>query len=165
VTSQISRGTALAERVGNTSTISARLATYEQGLHLFATHPLFGIGVDQYNAVTSAESPTFVHGIPSVPFPHSSYVGILAEQGIVGFLPFVVLSYAVWPLVRSLRRRSFGDRDLALLTAAVAGASIAYLIMSLTLTMLPYEPSNAFFAAFLGIACGCLDLRAGGEEA
>jgi hypothetical protein len=31
--------------------------------------------------------------------------------------------------------------------------------MSLTLTMLPYEPSNAFFAAFLGMTVGRLDVR------
>jgi hypothetical protein len=37
---------------------------------------------------------------------------------------------------------------------------IAYLIMSLTLTMLPYEPSNAFFAAFLGAASARVDTLA-----
>jgi hypothetical protein len=39
----------------------------------------------------------------------------------------------------------------------VAGAAVGYLIMSLTLTLLPYEPPNAFFAAFLGGAAGHLD--------
>ena len=39
---------------------------------------------------------------------------------------------------------------MVFLTATVAGAALGYLIMSLTLTMLPYEPSNAFLAVFLG---------------
>jgi hypothetical protein len=43
------------------------------------------------------------------------------------------------------------------MTAAVVGSSLAYLIMSLTLTMLPYEPSNAFFAALIGAASERLD--------
>jgi hypothetical protein len=41
----------------------------------------------------------------------------------------------------------------------MAGAAAGYLIMSLTLTMLPYEPSNVFFAAFLGLTVGRLDVR------
>ena len=41
----------------------------------------------------------------------------------------------------------------------MAGAAAGYLIMSLTLTMLPYEPSNAFFAALLGVTVGRLDIR------
>jgi O-antigen ligase len=155
-TSSIQRNSPAAERLGNTSTISARLATYEQGLHMFATHPLFGVGVDQYNAVATAEPPRIVGGVASVPFPHSSYIGLLAEQGIVGFLPFLVLSFAIWPLLQSLRLAT-RRKELAVLTGVAAGASIAYLIMSLTLTMLPYEPSNAFFAALLGLTCGRLD--------
>ena len=154
--SALHRNSPAAERLGNTSNISARLATYEQGLHIFATHPLFGVGVDQYNAVAVTEPPKVVRGVASVPFPHSSYIGLLAEQGIVGFLPFVLLSAAIWPLLNALKLAS-RRKEVAVLTGAVAGASIAYLIMSLTLTMLPYEPSNAFFAALLGLACGHLD--------
>jgi hypothetical protein len=42
----------------------------------------------------------------------------------------------------------------------VAGAALGYLIMSLTLTMLPYDAPNLFFAAFLGAASGRLDALA-----
>jgi hypothetical protein len=41
----------------------------------------------------------------------------------------------------------------------MSGAAAGYLIMSLTLTMLPYGPSNAFFAALLGITVGRLNAR------
>jgi hypothetical protein len=82
---------------------------------------------------------------------------LLAEQGIVGLLPLLVLSFAVWQLIAAFRLFSFRSREATLLLGVVAGASLGYLIMSLTLTMLPYEASNTFFAALLGAACGRLD--------
>ena len=90
-------------------------------------------------------------------YPHNSYIGLLSEQGLVGFLPLLLLSYAVWRLVRGLRSASFQSKEAALLMGTVAGAALGYLIMSLTLTMLPYAPSNLFFAALLGAASGRLD--------
>ena len=163
-TTQLQQNKTVAARLNNTENIDARLATYKQGVELFRSAPLFGIGVDQYNAVSVTRPPEVVAGIPSVPYPHSSYVGLLAEQGLVGLLPFLVLSLAVWRLVQGLRSLSFRSKEAALLTGTVAGAAIGYLIMSLTLTMLPYAPSNLFLAAFLGAASGRLDAIASEPE-
>jgi O-antigen ligase len=156
-TTQLQQNKTVATRLNNTDNINARLATYKQGIVLFRSAPLFGIGVDQYHSVSETRPPEFVSGIPSVTYPHSSYIGLLAEQGLVGFLPLLVLSYAVWRLVRRLRSASFWSREAALLMGTVAGAALGYLIMSLTLTMLPYDASNLFFAAFLGAASGRFD--------
>jgi O-antigen ligase len=156
-TAQLQQNKTVAARVGNTQNIYNRLATYEQGLEIFRTAPAFGVGIDKYHDVAEARPPVYVSGAPSVDYPHSSFVGLLAEQGIVGFLPFVLLFYAAWRLLLGLRAASFRERRAALVMGTLAGAVLAYLIMSLTLTMLPYEPSNAFFAAFLGGAAGYLD--------
>ena len=163
-TTQLEQNKTVATRLNNTDNINARLATYKEGVQLLKSAPLFGIGVEQYHPVSQTRPPEYVAGIPSVTYPHSSYVGLLAEQGIVGFLPFLVLSLAVWRLVRGLRSFSFRNNEAALLTGAVAGAALGYLIMSLTLTMLPYAPSNLFLAAFLGAASGRLDAIAGEPE-
>jgi hypothetical protein len=69
----------------------------------------------------------------------------------------LLLTFAAWYLISSLRRASFTNEGAAILMETVAGAAVGYLIMSLTLTLLPYEPPNAFFAAFLGGAAGHLD--------
>ena len=37
------------------------------------------------------------------------------------------------------------------------GAALAYLVMSVTLTMLTYGSSNSFFAMILGLVAGSLD--------
>lgn len=159
-TTQLQQNKTVAARVNNTDNINARLATYKQGIELFRSAPLFGIGVGQYHSVSETRPPEFVAGLPSVTYPHSSYVGLLAEQGLAGFLPLLLLSFAVWRLVRGLRSASFRSKEAALLMGTVAGASLGYLIMSLTLTMLPYDASNLFFAAFLGAASGRLDALA-----
>jgi O-antigen ligase len=156
-TSQLGQNKTVSARLNDRENIYGRLATYEQGLEIFRSAPLFGIGVNQYHPVAETRPPTTVAGVKAVSYPHSSYVGLLAEQGIVGLLPLIFLSYAVWQLLGALRRASFRDRRAALLMGTVAGAALGYLIMSLTLTMLPYGPSNAFFAAFLGGAAGYLD--------
>jgi O-antigen ligase len=155
-TTQLEQNKTVATRVNNTDNINARLATYKQGIQMFRSAPFFGIGVDQYHAVSETRPLEFVSGLRSVTYPHNSYIGLLAEQGVVGILPLLLLSYAVWRLVRALRSSSIQSREAALLMGTVAGAALGYLIMSLTLTMLPYSPSNLFFAAFLGLASGRL---------
>jgi O-antigen ligase len=159
-TSQLQQNKTVATRVNDTENIYGRLATYKQGVEIFRSAPLFGVGVNQYHAVAEKRPPERIKQIESVTYPHSSYIGLLAEQGLVGLLPLLVLSYGVWRLVRGLHRAGSWSGDAVLLTATVAGASLGYLIMSLTLTMLPYEPSNAFIAAFLGAASGRLDALA-----
>ena len=159
-TSQLQENKTVAARVNNTDNINARLATYKQGIELFRSAPLFGIGVDQYHFVSETRPPEFVSGLPSVTYPHSSYIAVLAEQGFVGLLPLLLLSFAVWRLVRALRSTSFRSKEATLLMGSVAGASLGYLIMSLTLTMLPYDAPNLFFAIFLGAASGRLDALA-----
>jgi O-antigen ligase len=155
--SQLQQNKTVATRVGNTQNIYNRLATYKQGFEIFRSAPVFGIGVGRYHTVAEARPREIVEGATSITFPHSSYMGLLAEQGIFGFLPLLVLSFAIWRLISGLRRASFRNNRAALVMAGITGAALGYLIMSLTLTMLPYEPSNAFFAAFLGGASGYLD--------
>jgi O-antigen ligase/polysaccharide polymerase Wzy-like membrane protein len=156
-TTQLESNKTVATRVNNTDNIKGRLATYKEGLEIFRSAPIFGIGVDRYTNVAEARPPAEVGGSQAVQWPHSTYVGLLAEQGAVGFVPLLLLSYAVWRVLAALRAVSFRSREATVLLATVTGAALAYLIMSLTLTMLPYEASNTFFAAFLGGACGRLD--------
>jgi O-antigen ligase len=156
-TAQLQQDKTVSNRLHNTGTIYSRLATYEDGLEIFRSAPLFGVGVDKYHQVAVKRPVVVIKGAASRKFPHNSYLGLLAEQGLVGFLPFLLLTFAAWYFISSLRRASFTNEGTAILMGTVAGAAVGYLIMSLTLTLLPYEPPNAFFAAFLGGAAGHLD--------
>ena len=136
-------------RIQDTGNVLGRLATYRQGLEVFAAHPLFGVGVGQCTNAVLATPTVAVGGYTSVPEPHSSYVDVLTEQGIVGFLPLLAVTVAVWWLIRALRRRATSRADLVL-AHSVGAASLAFLVMSLTLEMIIYEPSNAIMAVLLG---------------
>jgi len=143
-------------RLKERNNIYGRLATYEQGLEIFRGSPLFGVGVDNYTVASQARAPVFVHNVQSIDFPHNSYVAVLAEQGLVGFVPLLLLTFAVWRLIRGLRGRGVSD-DVRVLVGVLSGVALGYLLMSLTLLMLTFSPSNLFLAALLGVGAGRLD--------
>jgi O-antigen ligase len=145
-------------RTTNTDNIYGRLATYEQGIQLFKGAPLTGVGIDQYSFFVFQHEPAVFHGVRSVSTPHNSFIAVLAEQGLFGFVPLILLGGGIWLVIRRLRAVAATSEE-GVLAGSIAGAAAGYVIMSLTLTMLPYEPSNAFFAAFLGMIVGRLDVR------
>jgi O-antigen ligase len=157
----VKHNTGLAQRVDNTDNIWGRLATYEQGLGMFTSHPLLGVGVTRYHAVAVDLPPRVVHGVESVTFPHSSFILVLAEQGLVGIIPLLLLTFTTWRLLRALRRAR--APDAIILGPAAVGAALAYLVMSLSLTMITYGSSNSFFAMILGLVAGSLDGDASAE--
>jgi O-antigen ligase len=152
------------QRVSNTSNVNGRLAAYQQGFALFRSAPLFGVGVSQYEQARSNVAAVEVSGTNAATDPHSSYLGVLAEQGLFGFLPLVAATLAVPLLVRALRRRR-RDPTASVLATTIALAGIGYLIMSLTLEMIRYGPSNAVMAILLGCGVGWLDWRAADPDA
>lgn len=148
-------------RLENSDNVTGRLATWGQDLNVFATAPVFGVGVEDFTASTSESTDVVINGVRALDQPHSSYLGLLAEQGVVGFLPFLALTVAVWWLIRSFRKVAGGEAEAAI-WACLLGAGLAFLILSLTLTLLPRGSSSAFFALLIGAAAAQLDrLRAG----
>lgn len=156
-----SSGGALSTRLRNEDTVQSRFATYLDGARIFERYPLFGAGVQQFDRAHAAlPVSTTVGGFASAEHPHSSYVGVMAEQGLWGFLPLLLLTFVILRVLRSLTRAARSREDV-ILGACAVGVGLAYLIMSLTLTMLPYGPSNAFFLVWLAVATARLDaLRA-----
>ena len=153
----------LTTRLGDRQNVSGRIATWKQDLNVFAEHPAFGVGVNGFTASTTATTAAEFGGVQALDYPHNSYLGLLAEQGVVGLLPFLALTFAVWWLVRAFRRRSSALED-RVAAACVTGAAIAYVVMSVTLTMLPFGPSNALMALLVGGLAGRADEEAGGAR-
>jgi O-antigen ligase len=152
----------LSARVTNTANIEGRLAAYLDGVHIFQTAPLFGVGVGRFvdaqvaeSASSSADTAYSVGGVAAAYSGHSSYVTALAELGLFGFIPLLALTLAAGGLIRSLRQCARSRSDL-LLATTMLGAALAYLTMSLTLTILPFGPPNAFLAVLLGVGAGRL---------
>lgn len=158
--SELRQNETFTNRVQNSDNIESRIATWKEALQIFGSAPLFGVGVNQYPYVAPAITDVTYRGVSAVPFPHSSYFGQLAEQGLFGFIPLLAVTLGIWWLLRHFARASRSREDDVLAACAI-GAALGYLILSLTLTMLPYGPSNAFLMVLLGVVAGRLDaLRA-----
>jgi O-antigen ligase len=142
-----------ANRVHNARNLDTRLAAYGQALDIFELQPLYGVGVDQYPIVAASLPQKTFHGVAPVPNPHNSFLGVLAEQGVLGLAPLLASSFAVWFALGRFRRRMTDADDVLLFTCA-RGAAVAYALMSLPLNMFPYGSTNAFLGLVLGAACG-----------
>jgi len=143
------------ERLHDTRNVSGRFATHQVGLEMFYSSPWTGVGVNQFAAEQQKYPAEAVNGVRSVTFPHSSYLAVLAENGIAGFAALAWLSISTGFMLRRLWLGSH-DPPTATLAAVSVGGALGYLLFSLTLTMLPYGPSNAFFAVLMGMAAAAL---------
>ena len=60
------------------------------GLHLFSKHPILGTGLGSYfHRAWTGNNVLHVDGVSGLIDPHNSFVLILSETGIIGFLLFL----------------------------------------------------------------------------
>jgi O-antigen ligase len=88
----------------------------------FASHPLTGVGLDQFHSRTEA---AYVDGrLPNIyrtTDPHSTFLGRMAETGLAGTLPLIALWMGIIITARQLLARH-ADHGVALaLFAALCG--------------------------------------------
>jgi O-antigen ligase len=89
----------------NNTSVGLRINAWRAGLSLWSESPLFGHGAGSYQHLMHTQQSQVVGGCEGNPVclqPHSQYVLLLAEQGIVGLLLFLALLGAlVWPAIQS----------------------------------------------------------------
>lgn len=157
IAAPLSNNSEFAGRASNTGNVNARLASYVTGIEIFARAPLDGVGFSRFATGVSEVPAVTVGGTNALPFAHNSYIWLLAEQGLIGALPLLFLTFAIWRLIRGLGQAARTREDV-LLRASLVGVALAFLVMSLTLTMLPEGPPNALFALLLGAASARLSV-------
>ena len=97
---------------------------WELGLRLFRENPISGVGLRKFQAESVAEA-----SIRSVGDPHSAYVQVLAETGLLGTVPFaVLLGHVGWVL---LRNRKTLPRRITVWQAVFAGAFFGMMVYSI----------------------------------
>jgi O-antigen ligase len=87
------------QRLGTTGTevtqgdLNGRTAQWRQGLRAFMDHPVFGVGTDMYRSVNTLNK-----------VAHNSYLSVLVEEGLIGFVLFAGILWLVaaqaWHLPR-----------------------------------------------------------------
>jgi O-antigen ligase len=100
-------------------------------------HPLFGVGMDNFSLVTSAQTGDRYASL--FPHAHSVFLNTLVERGIIGAAPVAIVLVA-WPfvLLRGRPRPSDGDTDWMLWGAAL-GAWLVTVMAGLVNTTLHHE--------------------------
>lgn len=87
------------------TSVGLRINAWKAGLSMWQESPLLGRGTGSYQHLMFTEKSDMVGGCEGNPVclqPHSQYVLLLAEQGLVGFLLFVgLLGALVWPALKS----------------------------------------------------------------
>ncbi len=63
----------------------SRVQMYVEGFQMIRKHPVFGVGLDNYRALSSSGS-----------FSHSEYIEVAATTGIVGFIIYFSIYIVLW---------------------------------------------------------------------
>lgn len=130
-----------------------RVAILKKGLKLFSLNPYTGIGINSFSSVKAkidynfkgAELIAHNDDFFQTASPHNSYLGILSETGLFGFLPFILL--ILMPLVKLCKNLIFhrhNDVGVALIVGYTCMLVHLYFISGIL---------NVFSWFMIGVVC------------
>ena len=132
---------------------SGRLSENISAVLMFRDHPVFGVGIGNYNARYQEYSRTLgLDERREERSPHSMYLEIASESGLVGLIWFGLLQWVTFGgLYRAkLRFEAAGRDDLAQLCWGFAFGLISYLMMGVFLHL--YEMRYFWLIYGVGLA-------------
>lgn len=133
-----------------TSSIFSRVDAMNNGLYVFTTSPVIGVGFNTLRftnlklGLISKTDSTFSHASNGIP---NSYIFILATMGILGFIIFLVLGFY---LISNIVRKMKNGKEYKYAGSAILASISAILIQSFFENSLFYTP----FMLWVVITCG-----------
>jgi hypothetical protein len=133
------------ERVWNDSNVSARMAQQRQTLGMFSSNPVLGVGLNNFISAAPQATPYTgrYSGVDPLDAPHSNLGAILAETGVVGFVPYLaangLLVAAFWKL------RVDGMRRPAWIWKIFVYVFLSYWVTGLSVTSGHYGDLNLWY--------------------
>jgi O-antigen ligase len=91
------------ERVLSLENVYGRVAQQRQTFELFSSHPLLGVGFSNFTRAAGqlTDSATYLD-VAALDAPHSNFGAVLAETGLLGFVPYflsqILLLRAFWKM-------------------------------------------------------------------
>jgi O-antigen ligase len=138
------------ENRSSAGNLYGRVAQFEQSLRVFVDHPVLGVGFYNFGKVVAGE-PRYVatyQGVYSVDSPHNNLTQVLAETGIVGFVPYVMIHILLLRAMWQLRRLSCSGH--------LAWKYCIYLFLTYWITGLTessgYSPLNLLYMFSVAVA-------------
>jgi O-antigen ligase len=95
--------------------VYGRLAQQLQTWRVFSSHPVFGVGLGCFHDVVNQDTGYFAlyNHVRSVDWPHNNLGGILAETGILGFIPYVTAQVMIFLVFWRMRKNPHRNPQLA----------------------------------------------------
>jgi len=140
----ISRFSEAQSDTANQNSLLSRLVLWKVASDLFLQNPILGIGPKNFQMVVSHyASLGEMQGYSKID-PHNVWIGTLAEQGIVGFVTYLVLCIAVFKLATTHLRKA----SLTGLPRSLCLVYVAYFFFWLTMSY-PFFQKGAGHIDFL----------------
>jgi putative inorganic carbon (hco3(-)) transporter len=141
-------GQSLADRFQEEGTVEFRLAAYQAGWEMFLQSPLTGWGSSQIQVELADQIRDFRGEQFAV---HNTYIQMLIEQGLVGFLLYAWLMIGMY----RLRRFDPGTRgDLAASIHELWPVLLAVYLVNGTFAVMNYQFVNSLLFTFAGVLAG-----------
>lgn len=117
------------QKVGE-NTLLSRLALWAVALKLFSENPVFGVGPKNFVTLVPSYLTFEEQGGADALDPHNVWVGILAEQGVIGFATYVYFLAAIVGLAIPALKGQVDD-ELRPLYLALLAYQVFWIVMSL----------------------------------
>ncbi len=133
-------GTILSDDDYNRTDESGRMQIWQRGLGYMASHPVFGVGPNNFGMAEGTLSPLAKRQQFGVGVrwnaPHNSFVQVAAELGVVGIVLFIALFVTAFKAVRlgGLRQRT-PRGDPALLSQTLTASLLGFVTGAFFLTL------------------------------
>ena len=143
------------KRISQTTTMYSRIGAWVGGTKMFLDSPLWGVGFGNFQEEFEDKYMNIkINDVPAVPRPHNTFISVLAETGILGTIPFLLLmgNIAFMSIRYTKNQSDIMDREWALVCLSVL---MVYFISSLTLNFtMNNDLRNKFFFIIVGMMAG-----------
>jgi len=116
---------------------------YTSAIRMFKNYPIFGVGVKNFRIFCKKEE-FYISDYTCSPHPHSTYIQLLSETGLIGFLIvssiFIFINFRLFLHLKGNYKNNPLYSDLQIC-----------LLISVYLTLWPIVPSGNFFNNWLSV--------------
>ena len=114
---------------------------YKTAINMFLDSPIKGHGPKMFRYVC-ADYDFYLYGCAT--HPHNTYIQLLAELGILGFLPIIcIFAFIVFILIRHFISHLINKKE------HIINDSTIFLLICFSITLWPLAPSFGFFASWI----------------
>ena len=119
---------------------------YESALKMFVHNPLVGIGPKLFRIKCHDEKYSYNTKYGCSTHPHNLYIQLLAETGLIGFIPvFFAFLYICYIFLKQIWHSARGNRSLLISDYKIC------LFTSLFVSLWPFIPTGSIFNNWLGV--------------